>query len=284
MGCSSRRDLGRDEQGASQDAAQHHPAHRRAIGDLHHEIGHRVGRAAGHGRLCQQRGQQQRCLPQISALALAEEERGVAGCGRGQQRCGRGQHNQGTRRARDAGDEPCGADPGEGAQHPGAPHKPGSAVGPGQQVVEAGWLFQVPHQQHTGDGQEESRDQRRHDSDRGLRVAMAQQHQQSGHGHHAGGDRFGDEIARHLGFPGHLVGRGVGSAGHHAATVGRDRRVLGRGVGPDHAVGRDGRAQRVQRRLVGAPVVHLGQGLLLGGPHRGVAASDDLGGLVIRVI
>ena len=113
---------------------------------------------------------------------------------------------------------------------------------------------------------------------------MPDKRQQGGHRHHAGGDGLGDEIARHLGLPGHLMRGGVGGAGDHAVAVGLGRRMLRRGVGPDHAVGRDGGAQRIQRRLVGAPVVHLGQCLLLGGPHRGVAAGDDPGGLIVRVV
>ena len=113
---------------------------------------------------------------------------------------------------------------------------------------------------------------------------MPEQHQQRSHGHHARGHRLGDQVAGHLRPPGHPVGRRVGGTGHHAGGAGLRGGVLLGGVGPDHPVVGDGRAQRVERRRIGPQVVHLRQGSLLGRPHRGVAPGDEPGGLVVGVV
>ena len=105
-----------------------------------------------------------------------------------------------------------------------------------------------------------------------------------GHEHHPGRDRLRDEIAGHLLLPRHLVRRRVGGAGHDAVGVGRNRRMGGRGVGPDHAVVGDRGAQGVERRLVGASVVHLRVRALLGRPDRDVVTGDDLRGRVERIV
>ena len=162
--------------------------------------------------------------------------------------------------------------------------------------MESGRLLEVGDQQHAGDPEEDTGDHRRHDTDRGLLGSVPQQHEQRSDQHHAGRDRFGDQVARHLFLPRHHVRGGVRRAGDNTVEIGRlltdrdrNRRVVlvvgaGDRVGPDHAVVRDRGAGRVKRCLVGAPVVDLRLGVLFRGTDGDVVPSDDPGDLRVGVV
>ena len=68
-----------DEGAGGHDTTEQHPRDGVLLGQVHEHIEHGVGGTAGGDGLGEQHGQQQRGLPQIAALTLGEEVRGVAG-------------------------------------------------------------------------------------------------------------------------------------------------------------------------------------------------------------
>ena len=105
------------------------------------------------------------------------------------------------------------------------------------------------------------------------------------------------QVGRDLALPRRGMLRGVRGPGDHLAEVTalrcagpsrpvRPGGVAGPGVGPDHAVGRDGRPQRIEGGLVGTLVEDLRPGALLRRPDRRVVAGQrhrDAGGRVVEV-
>ena len=97
----------------------------------------------------------------------------------------------------------------ERAEDPRSPDQPRRRVRLGQDVEEPLRLLEVGDQQRPGDRGEHPGEHRRHHTDRGLVAPVAEHHEQRGDQHQPGGDRLGDQVARHLGLPGHLVARRV---------------------------------------------------------------------------
>jgi hypothetical protein len=63
---------------------QEHPPDGLHLWNRHEQVEHRVGGTAGHNRLGEQNREKQGFLPEVTALALSEQERRVPGRTQGQ--------------------------------------------------------------------------------------------------------------------------------------------------------------------------------------------------------
>src|SRR5579864_2947092 len=107
--------------------------------------------------------QQQRALPEVAPLRLAEEHGGVASGARRQQRCGPDEYAQESGPAEELAAQPEDQQRTVGIEDPGTPDQPRSWVRLEQHEPEALGALEIEHEQEQRDAQEDEREERRDD-------------------------------------------------------------------------------------------------------------------------